>query len=210
MTSKRRFTLIELLVVIAIIAILASMLLPALSQAREKARAINCTGNLKQFGTAIFMYSQDSGGSYPARCGTAGMPAASGRRCWMYLIYPYLGDVNVFKCPSALEGEPNGGTYDHAYNLPSGVAKWKGSYGQYCYAWRDLNEVTIAKPSSTMSMTDVSETAWPIVKKGNWASAPCGPDPKSRHNNRFNVVFFDGHCDSFPSTQYRDPVLQGH
>ena len=59
---KQQFTLIELLVVIAIIAILAAMLLPALQAARERARASNCTNNLKQLGQAMIMYGNDSNG----------------------------------------------------------------------------------------------------------------------------------------------------
>ncbi len=66
---KNNFTLIELLVVIAIIAILAAMLLPALSNARNVARSVTCKNNLKQIGTYVQMYADDNKETYPDRAG---------------------------------------------------------------------------------------------------------------------------------------------
>src|SRR5579871_4816989 len=94
------FTLIELLVVIAIIAVLAAILFPVFAQAREKARQISCLSNLKQQGTATYMYVQDYDETFPLGIY---LGSQNGMACGMtsyHEIVPYQKNADVQKCPS--------------------------------------------------------------------------------------------------------------
>src|SRR5438093_1599093 len=84
----RAFTLIELLVVIAIIAILAAILFPVFAQAREKARSITCTSNMKELALAWLMYAQDYDETNPLTA--AQRPVTGSQVYWMEMIDPYI------------------------------------------------------------------------------------------------------------------------
>ena len=118
---RSRFTLIELLVVIAIIAILASMLLPSLSKAKERATSATCMANLKQLSFGCQAYLDDSDGWYPAiycywPLGTSGASASS--LWWWYdFTFPYVNSYETYLCP--VKPRP---VFGYTYMRPVGLA----------------------------------------------------------------------------------------
>ena len=121
--SAKAFTLIELLVVVAIIALLAAILFPVFSRARESARRSSCQSNLKQIGLGLIQYSQDYDEILvPNAIRTNGDSSVSlGRLKWMDLLQPYTKSEQIFTCPSDRQSR-------YVYGSGGGTNNRYGSY----------------------------------------------------------------------------------
>ncbi len=196
--SSEGFTLIELLVVIAIISILASILFPVFSKAREKARTTSCLANVKQLGLAVLMYAQDYDEQLPA--GHYYIDATNWI-AWAHLIFPYVRNNQVYTCPS-----------DKTLNFDNAVINdgTPGGYGynDYLY-WMSLGifgdpvNIVVLADSTYYSMWHGHTDPPPNQTAGNFAT------PEPRHNEGANCAFLDSHAKWFKSDAICDPSHWG-
>jgi len=109
MKTRGAFTLIELLVVIAIIAILAALLLPALSTAKQRAWTISCNSNLHQIGLGLRIFADDNSELYPESGAViywGAIDPTTGKASWMEQIFAYVGNTNAYRCPGNVQLPP--------------------------------------------------------------------------------------------------------
>ncbi len=201
--SRYAFTLIELLVVIAIIAILAAILFPVFAQAREKARQTSCLSNEKQLSLGFLMYIQDYDETFPlytydyltywagGRVST-GAPFDKAKG----LLYPYLKNGDIQKCPSYTGGSNLGGT-GYGYNQNIAGDMWDNNPPYLLL--HPATEAQLGHPSDTILLGDAGQLDYPnpginetilIGPPSSWYGYP---SIDFRHQTFANFAFVDGH-----------------
>jgi prepilin-type N-terminal cleavage/methylation domain-containing protein/prepilin-type processing-associated H-X9-DG protein len=199
---KAGFTLIELLVVISIISILASMLLPTLSRAKEKGVAIFCVNNLRQIGLAMQMYGDDNEDRLPVSYAKIGDSTAGSWTNapipWTVPLSSYFGNnTNVLRCPAF-----------SSFYKKSGYNYFMGSVGFYVTASESPASVimrSIMTPSYYVLSGDCNYPSYPINADLNNNDADVlFTNTSPTHNNRVNILFGDFHVKTYKSYKESD------
>lgn len=202
--GRRGFTLIELLVVIAIIALLAAILVPAVTKAMRRAVATQCASNLRQNGQALDLFIEDHDGYYPSYPSSNGIYASqharfnTDNRQLRYHLSPYLGTKGLkiayeptFLCPGTSR-LPSSYKNNVQY-LANHAAKVDGEKSKDVWGYPDNGQVPKKRreqPTTEWLLMDVDQTHFSINPGwGNYADFA----PYPGHFDRWNTLYFDLH-----------------
>jgi prepilin-type N-terminal cleavage/methylation domain-containing protein/prepilin-type processing-associated H-X9-DG protein len=198
-TWRIGFTLVELLVVIAIIAILAALLLPVLSRARDTARAVVCRNNLKQWGLATQLYATDHQDFLP----TDGSASGTSRKAGWYVDLPREMDLPIY---ARMEWRTNPAV-DPGKSVWICPANTRRSNGKnlfhYCLN-EHVNGTGAGKQVKLSSIRRTTATVWLFDNGGKAPVAQENNVHTNLHNHGAQFVFLDGHVRRFRNTQYWD------
>ena len=212
--KKRVFTLIELLVVIAIIAILASMLLPALNKARDKAKAIKCTSNLKNGGMYMSFYADDYSSRYPLYIYNAALSGGS-YPGWNSVLYRsgYMKRTDIYVCPSIDPFVASGAHINKAYGAFVNIPDMGAPYGEQNTArtYRVINGKKVKKFSGVPLLMDSvygtsSNNRYQFYGLNSRSSAGNYAGCHMRHSKGANIAFLDGHVANLKAGEFTDIV----
>ncbi len=196
MTSGKKFTLIELLVVIAIIAILAAMLLPALNQARDRAKGTKCLGNVKDLTLSVISYTNDYEGRMIS---SVNADADYGARVWSMILtkenYAPKNN-NLFYCPKS--------------EIPASFNRYF-TYGMRCENEPGLVDLRSYKqPSRVILLGDSAKKSNGVRSWRFWQNNGTEGQPYLTHGGRATVSAIDGHAGAFDIGAFRDGTIKWH
>ncbi len=201
--NRRGFTLIEVLVVAAIIALLISILLPALSRARQQSRATVCLSNLRQLGMAVNMYAQSNKGIL-VDYGMSHGGSEDIRRAWYTTLKKDYGNRLILRCPadeSPYWDDPYPGT-EIKRRTGYGVNEYLTGREEEYKDYRCLGQ--IKRPTTTIIFVELNQRSEYAVSDhvhpGSWAMEPEEPGKQMEprlHAGRANYVFVDSHAQPY-------------